>query len=195
MTFSSLSLQVATHQASRQFPSRACLPMRQDYLWQIESGVVRTVTHLEDGTVVPLGIWGCGDVIGKALSKFMPFQMECLTSVKVIALPANDWQQLAETLQLHLQQAGELAIIQSYKKIDTMLLNLLAWLAKKFGREVETGQLIDLRLTHQDLAELLGTTRVTVTRILSQLEQQGYIQRLRLHRIVLQEEELWHYEI
>ena len=57
------------------------------------------------------------------------------------------------------------------------------------------GRLIDLRLTHQDLAELLGTTRVTVTRSLIQLEQQGLIQRLSLQRIVLQSTDCWHYEI
>lgn len=86
-------------------------------------------------------------------------------------------------------------VIRSHKRIDTMLLRLLSWLAKRFGRTVEHGQLIDLRLTHQDLSELLGSTRVTVTRTLSQLEQQKLIQRISLRRIVLSEDELWHYEI
>lgn len=76
-----------------------------------------------------------------------------------------------------------------------MLVKLLTLLSQKFGREVEQGLLIDLRLTHQDIAELLGSTRVTVTRILRQLEQQGLIQRFLLHRILLREEEVWHYEI
>ena len=72
---------------------------------------------------------------------------------------------------------------------------LLNWLAKKCGREVKEGQMIDLRLTHQDIAEILGTTRVTVTRTLNQFEQQGMITRLPLQRIVLKEEETWHYQI
>jgi CRP-like cAMP-binding protein len=42
---------------------------------------------------------------------------------------------------------------------------------------------------------MLNSTRVTITRILTQLEEQGLISRLPLHRIVLKEEELWHYEI
>jgi len=41
----------------------------------------------------------------------------------------------------------------------------------------------------------LGATRVTVTRTLNQLEQQGLIERLPLQRIILREEEVWHYEI
>ncbi len=76
-----------------------------------------------------------------------------------------------------------------------MLVKLLEWLATRFGRTVRQGNLIDLRLTHQDLAELVGTTRVTLTRILGQLEQQGLIERLSLHRIVLKEDEVWHYAI
>lgn len=75
--------------------------------------------------------------------------------------------------------------------------SLSCWvgLLKKIGREVETGHLIDLRLTHQDIAEMLGTTRVTITRTLSQFEQQGLIHRPPLRRIVLKEDDLWHYEI
>ncbi|QYO68646.1 helix-turn-helix domain-containing protein [Leptolyngbya sp. 7M] len=61
-------------------------------------------------------------------------------------------------------------------------------------REYETA-CIDPDSRVQDLSELLGTTRVTVTRALIQLEQQGFIQRLSLQRIVLQQAEYWHYEI
>jgi hypothetical protein len=57
-------------------------------------------------------------------------------------------------------------VIRNFKRVETALLHLLLWLGKKFGREVQQGQLLDIRLTHQDLAELLGTTRVTITRIL-----------------------------
>ena len=85
--------------------------------------------------------------------------------------------------------------IRSHKRVDVMLLKLLAWLSTRFGQDVDTGRLIDLRLTHQDLSELLRATRVTITRTLNQLEQQGLIERLPLQRIILREEEVWHYEI
>jgi CRP-like cAMP-binding protein len=79
---------------------------------------------------------------------------------------------------------------------ESSLLQLLTWLAKRFGQEVEQGKLIDLRLTHQDIAELIGLTRVTVTRVLSDLEKQGMIQRQERHFIVLYDQSpFWHYEI
>ena len=69
--------------------------------------------------------------------------------------------------------------------IRQRLLKILIWLARKFGRKVDQGQLIELRLTHQELAEVTGTTRVTVTRLLNQLVQEGIISRPRSHSIIV----------
>jgi CRP-like cAMP-binding protein len=56
--------------------------------------------------------------------------------------------------------------------------------------------LIDLRLTHQDIAEIIGSTRVTVTRLLNAFEKQGIIQRMQRRFIVLHDQpNFWHYEI
>jgi CRP-like cAMP-binding protein len=86
-------------------------------------------------------------------------------------------------------------VIRSHKKVETMLIQLLGWLSKKFGSEVEQGRLIDMRLTHEDLAVLISSTRVTITRLLGQLEQEGLIDRLPLHRIIVRQEDIWYYEI
>jgi CRP-like cAMP-binding protein len=153
------------------------------------------MTVLEDGTAHALGIWGPDDVVGLPLSTIEPYELECLSAVEATSVPTHLWQVDSSALIMHNQRLEELMLIRSYRKVDLMMLKLFSWLASRFGRDVDTGQLIDLRLTHQDIAEILGTTRVTVTRILSQLEQQGLIQRLRLHRIVLKEYETWHYEI
>ncbi len=142
-----------------------------------------------------LGLWGAGEIVGKALAQIDPYQLECLTKVEATRLHIENWQETQAALLAHIQQAGELTLIRSHRRVDMMLLKLLNWLGKKFGRQVEQGQLIDLRLTHQDIADILGSTRVTITRTLNQLEQQGLIRRLSLQRIVLQEEEVWHYEI
>lgn len=82
------------------------------------------------------------------------------------------------------------------RPVECSLLRLFVWLAKRFGQQVEQGQLIDLRLTHQEIAELIGATRVTVTRMLKEFEKQGIIQRLPHRCVVLQEQQpFWHYEI
>ncbi|PZV17507.1 MAG: Crp/Fnr family transcriptional regulator [Leptolyngbya sp.] len=177
------------------FEPRAILPYKLNCLWQVEKGVVRSATWLEDGTMITLGVWGAGDIVGKPLSTIDPYQIECLTKVEASLLSGDRWMQNTHDLLSHIRQSEAFLLIRSYRKIDVMLLKFLAWTARKFGRTVETGLLLDVRLTHQDIAEILNTTRVTITRTLSQLEQQGLIQRLPLHRIVVKNEDLWHYEI
>lgn len=199
MTISSVSLSPQltpkNHWSLQSFKRRSFVPLKSETLWKIESGAVRTSTWLEDGTLIILGIWGPGDIVGQALTKVQPYQIECITQVKANCILVDETHQLTEMLLSHIQQLEELAIIRSHKRIEPMLIKLLSWLAQKFGREAATGQLIDLRLTHQELAEILGATRVTITRTINQLEQQGLIERLPLHRILLREEEIWHYEI
>lgn len=195
MTISSRFPHPSGQSSKQSFKPRSFLPLKQNSLWKIETGVVRIVTWHEDGTLVILGVWGPGDIVGKPFSKVEPYQIESLTKVEATILPLEGWFPLTDVMLAHIQQAEELMVIRSYKTVEIMLIKLLGWLAKRFGRSVQTGHLIDLRLTHQDIADMLNSTRVTITRILTQLEEQGLISRLPLHRIVLKEEELWHYEI
>jgi len=194
MTISGL-LSCEPQQQLHRFSARAALTTQPDRLWQIESGFVRTLTWLEDGTNVALGIWGEGDVVGIPLSQADPFQIECITRVEAIALTFSKLQNPSKVLLTHLHQAEALMQIHSQKRIDVKLLKFLEWLDKRFGQDVETGRLINLRLTHQDIADTIGSTRVTVTRMLNQFEKQGLIQCLPLQRIIVHEQELWHYQI
>jgi DNA-binding transcriptional ArsR family regulator len=184
--------QLAEQATVHVFTPRSVLPLGYNCAWRIETGVMRSVTWLEDGTIVAIGLWSAGDIIDQSMASEL-VKIECLTKVEATLL--TEWQQEPEALCAHIRQLEALAIIRSHKKVDAMLLQLLHWLANKFGRAVEAGRLINFRLTHQDLAELLGTTRVTITRTLSQFEQQGLIDRLPVGRIVLKETAVWHYEI
>ena len=174
------------------FESRSQLPRRRDALWQIQSGAVRTVTWLEDGNLATLGVWGAGDVVSHLLASANPYEIECLTPVEATILPLTDYPQTNEALVRHIRELEILHI----RPLEVSLVNLLTWLAKKFGREVNNGQLIDLRLTHQELAEILGTSRVTVTRMMKGFERQGIIEKFPGKLIILLEEApTWYYEI
>ena len=180
---------------TRQFSARSFLPLSTQTLWQIKTGCVRTITWLEDGTIVVLGIGGPGDIVGAALMQGNGYQLECVTKVQVAPIAAENLANYSEVLISHLHQAEQLLQIRSHKRVEVTLLKFLNWLAQRFGQEIEHGRLIDLRLTHADIAETIGATRVTVTRLLNQLKQQGTIDCLSLRRIIVREEEIWHYEI
>ena len=177
------------------FDSRANLPYKVNSLWKIQYGMVRGFTWLDDGTMITLGVWGPGDTVSKSFAKVNPYELECVTEVKAALISWYKGADMTNILLSHIQPMQELTIIRSQKTVEAMLIQLFNWLGKKFGTETSKGQLIDFRLTHQDLADILGTTRVTITRSLSQLEKQGFIQRNPLHRFILREEQIWHYEI
>jgi CRP-like cAMP-binding protein len=165
---------IAPKLEARTFKRREHLPLRESSLWQIETGAVRTYTLTEDGTVISLGFWGLGDTVGQPLACIQPYIVECLMDVKVQALHLQECGHLNQVLLSHLHQTQTFLRLRS-GQIYQRLQQLLDWLADKFGHELERGQLIQLRLTHQDIADALGTTRVTVTRLLSQFEQEGRI--------------------
>lgn len=62
-----------------------------------------------------------------------------------------------------------------FKDVRTRLARLLLKLGDEFGEEQSDGTLINLRLTHKDLAELIGSTRETTTSTLGQFAEMGWI--------------------
>lgn len=196
MTISPLPTNQFAERTRYSFARRSFLPLRSDSLWLLETGIVRTLTVREEGEYIILGLWGPGDIVGRVLSKADPYQIECLTPVEATLLHTSRWDQATEAMVLHIQRFGELTEILHCRQTESSIIRLFAWLAKRFGQEVEQGQLIDLRLTHQDIADLLGLTRVTVTRVLNDLERQGIIQRKKRQAIVLHDQaSIWQYEI
>jgi CRP-like cAMP-binding protein len=62
------------------------------------------------------------------------------------------------------------------ERVERRVARTLLRLARQTGRRTEEGVLIDLPLSRQDLGEMTGTTLYTVSRILSNWEQQALIQ-------------------
>lgn len=53
--------------------------------------------------------------------------------------------------------------------------SLLLELVEQYGRPVPEGILIDLKLSHQDLASIIGATRESVTLLLGELQSEGLV--------------------
>lgn len=177
MTISAPNPPLASPLTQRVFSRRDLIPPRQDVLWRIDRGAVRTVTWSEQGTFITLGYWGTGDVVGHSLSRVKPYQIECLTSVEMSILQTEQWYQALDAMLVHIQQAEELLSIVHRKPVSLRLWQFLVWLSQKFGCDIEQGRLIDLGLTHQEMAEVINTTRVSVTRMLQQFEDEGMLLR------------------
>ena len=177
MAISALNPTLPSVLTQRIFSRREMIPSREDIIWKIDRGAVRTYTWSEQGTVIALGYWGKGDVVGHSLSRVHPYQIECLTSVETSLLPIKFWDEAMEAMLSHIQQTEELLSIVHRKPVSLRLWQFLNWLGQKFGRDVDSGQLIDIAITHQEIAEVINTTRVSVTRMLQQFEEEGIILR------------------
>ena len=171
-----VSTEPASATKSQSFRRKHLLPALPDQVWQIDHGIVRTLTWNPQGHVTTLSIWGRGGIVGLPLTRQQPYQMECLTTVRasttLMGSHSRFWQ---STLLNHLWQQEELLRIVHQPSVREQLTQLLRWLADRFGRPVPQGQLLESMLTHQQMAEILGTSRVTVTRLLTQLEQEGQL--------------------
>ncbi len=160
---------------SHHFKRYEYIPLRNDVLWQIKSGIVRTMTWDEDGNQIVLGLWNEGDIVGSLMSTLDPYQIQCLNEVEVEILPSILWEQASKAIITHCQQTQQLLSIAHCRTIDLKLKKFLAWLSDKFGQPCDRGITISIKLTHQDIADIIGSTRVTMTRSLNHLRVQGLL--------------------
>ncbi len=55
------------------------------------------------------------------------------------------------------------------------IIHLLLELVESYGHQVASGTEIDIRLSHQELASIIGATRETVTTVLGEMQSQGLL--------------------
>ncbi|MGB7413615.1 MAG: Crp/Fnr family transcriptional regulator [Thermosynechococcaceae cyanobacterium] len=148
--------------------------MIQNLLWRIDTGMIRTFTLHEDGTITTLGLWGAGDIVGYPLAGVEPYQIECLNHVCVHRLQIEDGRELEAIMQVHLYQSQALLTMHN-GSVQTRFRAFLHWLAEKFGQRSGEECFIPLPLTHQDIAEVIDSSRVTITRLIGQFEREGML--------------------
>jgi CRP/FNR family cyclic AMP-dependent transcriptional regulator len=86
-------------------------------------------------------------------------------SVKLLAV-------LSQRLRDANSKIGNLALLDVYGRLARILMDF----AKIEGRKLENGKIAFRRPTHQAIANMIGTSRETVTRTLGDLHRRGYIQ-------------------
>ena len=63
-----------------------------------------------------------------------------------------------------------------FKDVNSKLAELLLRLATEYGVDDSRGTLVALKITHQEMANLIGSTRETVSLTLAQFKRKGLIQ-------------------
>lgn len=81
-------------------------------------------------------------------------------------------------LELRLVQYEELVKCLLPRETEVRLANLLPILVQKFGERgaMDGSVTIDLKLTHQDLAAMVASTRESVTKVLNEMRNRGVVE-------------------
>lgn len=169
--------------ARHSFSKGENIPLQPDALWLICKGWVKLSTLTESNGEVLMGIAGQGIPLCRTLTALPIYQVTALSqTVELITISHLEIahsphlaQLIAEGVTQRLQQSELLLSVFGRRRASDRLLTLLQVLKTILGEPVATGTRLSLRLTHQELAEASCTTRVTVTRLLSELQQQGKI--------------------
>lgn len=158
------------------------IPLINHGVWQVEEGVVQLSKFNPSGEEVLLGWSQPSTFFGMGLTSNDAYQGKALSDVSLL------WYSLAEIeaspnlahnvltqVVRRMRQTEALLAIAGMRRVEDRLLELLQLLKQDLGQPLSEGTRLVVRFTHQNLANAIGTTRVTVTRLLGHFQRQGYV--------------------
>jgi CRP-like cAMP-binding protein len=158
------------------------IPLISQGIWQVNRGVVQLGKLDSSGQQTLLGWVQPLNFFGLWLTNIDTYQATALSNVylkwyalKEIEISFSLSQIFLNQIVMRMRQTESLLAIAGIKRVEDRLIQLLKLLKKDLGEPVSNGTRIIVRLTHENLANLIGTTRVTVTRILGHWQRQGLI--------------------
>jgi CRP-like cAMP-binding protein len=92
---------------------------------------------------------------------------------------------LLQGMGVRYRQSEAMLGLLGLRRIEDRVRGFLELLANDYGQPCDQGLRLNIKLTHQELASALSTTRVTVTRVLGSLKDEGWLQLDGQRRLVI----------
>jgi CRP/FNR family cyclic AMP-dependent transcriptional regulator len=198
---------IASLMQSRRFAKHAVLVYEGDpgdALFIVVKGNVAVTRLSNEGKESILSILKEGDFFGEmGVLDASPRSatIKALGDVEVAMLSRKDFLDLlgrspnmslslVMTLSSRLRATNQAIQAASYQDIRTRLAALLLNLEKNFGERVEGGTRLTLRLTNQEMANMIGTTRETVNRMLNRFWDEKLIDMRTANVVITDREKL-----
>lgn len=167
-----------------------------DYMYVIREGQVKVTKLSGDGREKILELLGPGDFFGEmSLLDDAPrsASVKSLTETHILALSRPDFLKelrrnpdlgmaVIQELTRRVRQMDEQASSLSFQRVRERTQGLLVRLAK--DDVIQNGRRVTPPLTHQQIADMIGTSRETVTRIVKRLKDQGWLEQEGKHYLV-----------
>jgi CRP-like cAMP-binding protein len=156
---------------------QALRPNRDSVLLVLDGVIALSAVH-GDGAEVLLGLYGPGQVLVDHPSDHCDLAFIAQTEANVAL---EDWEEavrskeFADKLRRRLRMLEAWSAMQAHPYLEERILGILALLGEEFGRAHEDGTVIEVRLTHAQVAAAVGAARTSVTRAIGRLKRQGHI--------------------
>jgi CRP/FNR family transcriptional regulator, cyclic AMP receptor protein len=97
---------------------------------------------------------------------------------------------IIDLLACRLRCLGDMLLNLTVDNVTSRVVKLLIRLAARYGRQLGDEDIyLDINLTHQEIADMVGATRQTVTSVLGELKRKGIL-RIENHCIHIQSQEI-----
>jgi CRP-like cAMP-binding protein len=159
-------------------------------LFVVNGGRVKISKVTRDGKALTLSYCGPSEVFGETClvdGGARQDMAEAMENTMVTEIARGDFEKLLQTnASLGCQMTRILAARRRdvenkletlvFRDVTSKLAELLLQLAEEYGVDDPRGTLVALKITHQELANLIGSTRETVSLTLSQFKRKKFIQ-------------------
>ena len=173
-----------------------------DAVYWIKTGRVKINKLTEDGREIIIGMYQAGDVFGEmAFVEDRPreYFAEALDDVTFLSIKRHNLFSLAKRKPGIIYRVARLigerrreveATMESflYKGVRERLAGQLLKLSREYGIEDTRGKLLRIKITHKDLASLIGSSRETVSLTLGDLKRVGLIDVNNDRKIIIKDE-------
>jgi CRP-like cAMP-binding protein len=159
------------------------IPMKTEAIFIVYRGLVKLNTLSPNGDEQTIGLAHRSMPFGLPLTKLNLYEAVALTDVLLVRIDQGQidqspalMQHLLREMTRRLQQTESLLAIAGEHLLQDRLRLLLKFLGQEIGQELEQGVRLSLRLTHEQIASLAVTTRVSVTRIFIEFRKEGWLE-------------------
>lgn len=161
-------------------------------LWYVTQGWVKLTSLTETNKEILIGMIGAGMPFGAYLTTLPIYQATALSDVELVSISLTEIAASPDLARFlfsrtsnRLRQTEWLLSILAEPSIEQRLYQLLQLLQSEIGETIEGGVRLGVRFTHEELANACCSSRVTITRLLGKLQQQGKIGFDEQRRIIL----------
>jgi len=169
-----------------------------NYMYIVLAGKVKVTKSTPGGKDSILAIHQTGDFFGEMAlldGKTSPATVAAMEDCRIASISSIDFhrylmqsdkviKQIIQVLCSRLRQVWGQVQALTYSNAESRIRSGLLQMARRHGVRDARGIIINLKITHQEIAEMVGTSRETVTRTLARLQKDAIIE-IDHRRIVL----------